>query len=143
MNPFSLNRNEEPINRPSFPMQEVLLALMILNFMLIGGIGYFLTGTQGKKALRASLTLLDPLKNIGYPFYRKIVIGRKVMKLNDRAVSEHHCIVKKRKMSYIIQDLRSTNGTFLNKRKIKKSLLRDGDVIEVGKSVLIFNLKKQ
>ena len=36
----------------------------------------------------------------------------------------------------MLEDLNSTNGTFHNSRKISSSLLRSGDTISVGRSVL-------
>ena len=42
-------------------------------------------------------------------------------------------------MRFMIFDLGSTGGTFVNGRKINKQLLNPGDVIEIGGVSLIFN----
>ena len=42
---------------------------------------------------------------------------------------------------YFIRDLESTNGTFVNARTIKEELLRIGDQIRIGNTVLVFEDK--
>ena len=52
--------------------------------------------------------------------------------IKDSTVSSHHAkIVSYFDASYI-EDLGSTNGTFVNGKKIQKHILNPGDVISVG-----------
>jgi adenylate cyclase len=59
-------------------------------------------------------------------------------RLDDNSVSRHHCKFVKSKNGYKIVDLGSTNGTFVNAKKIKEKTLKDGDNITVGRSILKF-----
>ena len=51
----------------------------------------------------------------------------------DRTVSSHHARIFTYLESSYIEDLSSTNGTYLNGKRIQKHTLRVGDVIKVGK----------
>lgn len=65
-----------------------------------------------------------------------ITIGRKPdndIKINDKSVSSHHCQIITVLNDSFIEDLQSTNGTYINSRRINKYALRDGDVISIGK----------
>ena len=41
---------------------------------------------------------------------------------------------------YVVEDLKSTNGTFVNEKPIARHTLLDGDVVLVGKHSLVFSL---
>lgn len=58
--------------------------------------------------------------------------------IDSLAVSGHHAVVKKIMNVYYIEDLKSTNGTFVNERKVDKYELLDGDRVIVGKHTLFF-----
>jgi pSer/pThr/pTyr-binding forkhead associated (FHA) protein len=59
--------------------------------------------------------------------------------IDNMAVSNFHATVKKVMNTYFIEDLNSTNGTFVNERKIVKYELLDGDEIIIGKHSLLFS----
>jgi len=64
-----------------------------------------------------------------------ITIGRKSdndIHLDNLAVSGHHAKILTILHDSFIEDLGSTNGTFLNGSAIKKSALSNGDVIKIG-----------
>ena len=70
--------------------------------------------------------------NIGYADENSIVI-------DDPLISYRHAKIKKKKSGYMIYDLLSENGTFVNGRKVLRPLyLRDFDEIQLGKTKLIF-----
>lgn len=52
----------------------------------------------------------------------------------DRQISRHHFLLDIRPPRCIIQDLDSTNGTFVNRQKILKAELNNGDNVRVGKT---------
>jgi FHA domain-containing protein len=56
--------------------------------------------------------------------------------LDDQSVSRRHAIVVMRGGRPRILDDRSTNGTFVNGRRVSQAELTDGDVIVVGRVML-------
>jgi EAL domain-containing protein (putative c-di-GMP-specific phosphodiesterase class I) len=50
-------------------------------------------------------------------------------------VSKHHAVLLVVKARYVIRDLLSTNGTFVNGVRVSEQLLSDGDVIHLGPTV--------
>jgi pSer/pThr/pTyr-binding forkhead associated (FHA) protein len=60
--------------------------------------------------------------------------------INDQHVSRYHAQIRKIKESYVLMDLESTVGTSINGRKIKQAFLKDGDVISIGGSPLLFGI---
>ncbi|MFQ5615805.1 MAG: FHA domain-containing protein [Anaerolineales bacterium] len=53
--------------------------------------------------------------------------------VSDTQISRHHAVIKRQGDSYIVSDLDSTNGTFVNGKRITEPVpLRVGDSITVG-----------
>ncbi len=70
---------------------------------------------------------------------REIVVGRSSeldMVLVEDMVSRKHAKIVTTDSQVMIQDLGSTNGTFVNGEKVKKARLKEGDRILVGTSIL-------
>ena len=68
-------------------------------------------------------------------------IGRKPdndLCLEDPAVSGHHARVVKIQEVLFLEDLASTNGTFINDRKVDRKQLQDADVIKIGVYRMIY-----
>ena len=68
-------------------------------------------------------------------------IGRKSdndIRIDNLAVSGHHAKIVTILNSSFIEDLNSTNGTFINGKKIKNHALSDGEVIQIGKHSLTY-----
>ena len=68
-------------------------------------------------------------------------IGRKTdndLCLEDVAVSGHHARIAQVQEALFLEDLRSTNGTFVNEQKIDRRQLQDADSIRIGTHRLIF-----
>jgi pSer/pThr/pTyr-binding forkhead associated (FHA) protein len=68
-------------------------------------------------------------------------IGRRTgseIHLDNPSVSGRHASVFTAGEESFIEDLNSTNGTFLNDRRISKQRLTDGDVIAIGKHTLTY-----
>ena len=69
-----------------------------------------------------------------------LTIGRgsdNTISLTDDRVSRHHARLQARDGLLILTDLDSTNGTRVNGSLIREVAIGDGDVLEVGDSVLI------
>lgn len=74
----------------------------------------------------------------------EITIGRKnknTIPIDNLQVSNKHARIVKHAGNYFIEDLKSTNGTFLNNEKITKEPLRDKDIITIGKHSLVIHLE--
>ena len=53
--------------------------------------------------------------------------------IDNLAVSGEHAVALMSGADVVIEDLNSTNGTYVNGRAVKKQLLQNGDTIELGK----------
>lgn len=77
-----------------------------------------------------------------------LTIGRTVeadLVFHDEQISRRHASIlsDSTRQSYIIADLGSTNGTFVNDRPITRCELKDGDKIFVGTTILKFVLQDE
>jgi len=57
------------------------------------------------------------------------------VELQSDSVSRRHCRIDKRKAGWIIKDLGSTNGTYVNDQLVEEYQLRRGDQIKVGDTI--------
>ena len=72
-----------------------------------------------------------------------VTIGRlpdNMIVIDNPAVSGRHARVYREGNHYVVEDLRSTNGTFVNDKPIARHTLLEGDVVLVGKHSLFFTL---
>jgi uncharacterized membrane protein len=56
----------------------------------------------------------------------------------DRTISGHHCEIYREGKNFFIRDLGSTNGVFVNSRKVDSAPLTEGDEIKLGGKVFSF-----
>jgi pSer/pThr/pTyr-binding forkhead associated (FHA) protein len=71
----------------------------------------------------------------------EISIGRKPendLVIDNPSVSGRHCRVVADGAEYFVEDLNSTNGTFLRDQKIARAALRHGDVLAIAKHTVEF-----
>ena len=69
----------------------------------------------------------------------EIIIGRDSgndIQIDNVAVSREHARITRGPNYYFIEDLNSTNGTFVNGKKINKKFLQEVDEISIGKHSL-------
>ncbi len=74
------------------------------------------------------------------PIGNKITIGRNQanqMVLSSQSVSGFHAKIYFEDGRYMLEDLKSTNGTFINGIKVDKKSLQPGDEIRISQTVLI------
>lgn len=64
-----------------------------------------------------------------------------IVLFKDKLVGPHHCDIKLEGSKYILSDCGTPMGTIVNGQKITRHILRQGDAIAVGNSVLVFNTK--
>jgi pSer/pThr/pTyr-binding forkhead associated (FHA) protein len=75
-----------------------------------------------------------------------VTIGREEgnsIQLNDERVSRFHLKIQEDRDKVVLTDLESTNGTKVNGEDIQLRILRFGDLISVGRSVLLFGSREQ
>lgn len=60
--------------------------------------------------------------------------------IDNPAVSGRHARVFREGNHYVVEDLKSTNGTFVNDKPIGRHTLLEGDVVLLGKHSLLFTL---
>lgn len=66
----------------------------------------------------------------------RTTIGRKPhndIQIDNLAISGEHAVIITLLNDSFLEDLNSTNGTYINGQAVKKHFLQDGDVIELGK----------
>lgn len=64
-----------------------------------------------------------------------------IVLFKDKLVGPHHCDIKLEGNKYVLIDCGTPMGTVVNGRRTSRHLLRQGDAIAIGNSVLIFNTK--
>ena len=75
-----------------------------------------------------------------------VTIGREEgngIQLNDDRVSRFHVKIQEDNRQLVLTDLESTNGTRVNGEDIQLRILRHGDLITVGRSVLLFGSRDE
>ena len=75
-----------------------------------------------------------------------ITIGREegnVVQLNDERISRYHVKIQEDDGRLVITDLDSTNGTRINGHVCNLKILRYGDTISVGRTVLLVGTREQ
>jgi len=71
--------------------------------------------------------------------HEEVSIGRSeqcTVCVNSDMVSRRHAVINRILGHYIVVDLKSTNGTFINDQRIERAELKDGDLLRTGKTVL-------
>jgi hypothetical protein len=58
--------------------------------------------------------------------------------LDDISVSRRHVVIEPTEAGFVAKDEGSLNGTYVNRMRIDRALLHDGDELQVGKFKLIF-----
>ena len=58
--------------------------------------------------------------------------------LDDVTVSRNHAVVSREDDAFVIADQGSLNGTYVNRRRIERQTLLDGDELQIGKYKLAF-----
>jgi hypothetical protein len=103
------------------------------------------TDTKGEKAESAPLPesaflIVDGVKE--FPLRKPVVnVGRRLdndLVIDDPRVSRHHAQLRAIKGRYVLFDLNSSGGTFINGQRTSQTVLYPGDVISLAGVSLIF-----
>lgn len=71
----------------------------------------------------------------------ELTLGRdasNLIQLNDSEVSRQHARVRKEETGFTLSDLGSSNGSFVNNEPVKERVLRTGDRVLLGRSLMLF-----
>jgi hypothetical protein len=87
------------------------------------------------------LKMIDPATSQVFPLGEEVTIGRapgcSVPLADDTYVSQLHARIYIRDGKPFVEDLGSTNGTFLNRDRLSKTMpLHRGDKLQIGQTVL-------
>jgi hypothetical protein len=113
------------------------------------------TGLEPEELVQADtkqirLTITDRaglIKDVEWNVEGSLFVGRSDICnifFDDDRLSKQHFVVEVNKMGCYIEDLESTNGTFVNGVKLtNRRMLLDGDVINAGREKFVFHIPKQ
>jgi len=99
-------------------------------------------GRRGDQPTRPyKLKMVDPATSQVFPLGEEVTIGRapgcSVPLADDTYVSQLHARIYIRDGKPFVEDLGSTNGTFLNRDRLSKTMpLHRGDKLQIGQTVL-------
>ena len=101
-----------------------------------------------KRTLVGSLTPDDRPDSV-YPLLdAECIIGRAsdtAITVPDGSVSSKHARILRTETGFVIEDLQSRNGTYVNGERVVEGQrpLADGDLIRVGKVIMTFNIARE
>lgn len=131
-----------------------LLALLYLFFFRVLQATWFGSGASAKPKTAAQgltskvrktkrrLVVLEPTALAGHSYQldSELTMGRAAgcqITLDDTYISQLHARVRNSETGVIVEDLGSTNGTYLNRKRVMApSVVSPGDKIQVGSTVL-------
>ena len=87
----------------------------------------------------------NPIQNYDLATGQSVTIGRledNDIVIENLAVSGHHAKIDSVGDGFLLTDLQSKNGCFVNEKMVASHWLSDGDIVSVGKHTLEFSLKE-
>ena len=99
-------------------------------------------GGRGGGKAAGRLRVIEPADQKGqvYELAEELTVGRAggcQITLDDTYVSQLHARVFRRDGQFYVEDLGSTNGTYLNRKKVTAPIaIRRGDRLQIGKTVM-------
>jgi hypothetical protein len=150
---------------PPFVLTVLKIVLLLLLYFFIyravRAIALDLYGRRGREPKRAREPKTKPIARRGKGAPKRVVVldarGRKVgahnlsgtlqvgrgtaceIRPDDTYLSQVHARISSRDGAWVVEDMGSTNGTFLNGRKVTvPTQVAPGDRVQVGKTILEF-----
>jgi general secretion pathway protein A len=71
----------------------------------------------------------------------RLVIGRTPdndLQIDSKFISRHHCQIVTQTDSCMIEDLNSTNGIYVQSKRVRRYNLNDGDVVQIGQHEVMY-----
>jgi len=114
-------------NRMQLP--DVQLSHTATNTDLVLPVGRILLASDGKTVVEREL---KP---------GRLVIGRTPdndLQIDSKFISRHHCQIVTQPDACLIEDLNSTNGIYVQSKRVRRYNLNDGDVVQVGQHEIMY-----
>jgi len=92
---------------------------------------------EGEKLVLVDLVRGNRLTLAETDPFNGILAGRSLatgLFLNGPSASRNHCRLKKNSNGWQVEDLDSSNGTWLNGEKIRRAELQPGDILQMGEN---------
>jgi general secretion pathway protein A len=113
-------------NRMKVPNMELMRPPLVESSPVVGRI---LLASEGK-------TIVERELKPG-----RLVIGRTTdndLQIDSKFISRHHCQIVTQQDSCLIEDLNSTNGIYVQSKRVRRHNLNDGDVVQVGQHEIMY-----
>jgi hypothetical protein len=134
----------------TFPVWMIIGIIAVLIF-LIGEVYIFLRKRVKKvfsetkePELLGRLIPKGEEQKPGYLLSKEVVyLGRDVKNdilLNDESVSRRHAQIVRQSEGFLLRDLGSKNGTFINNLRVEEQMLKNDDILTFGNLYFIFSM---
>lgn len=122
-----------------------IYTIIKLIYLDMRGLSFITSGNESYIELLNDVDTISYLIKEYYVLNRKISFGRGINNeviLGDPYISKHHAEIVNRDGEFVLRDLNSSNGTYLNDKQILGEVeLKSGDIIGLGD--LQFKFKKK
>ncbi|MEN0064598.1 MAG: FHA domain-containing protein [Myxococcota bacterium] len=118
---------------------EYVIDPFVLRFRVHGA-----STNAGASSATASLQLLGGAGTTFPITAQGLSIGRadeRDVVISDPAASRHHGTLSPRGTDYVLRDMGSANGLYVNSTRIRECVLADGDVIRIGNTEMRFSMQ--
>ena len=71
----------------------------------------------------------------------RLIIGRTSdndLQIDSKFVSRHHAQIVTTLQGCVIEDLNSTNGVYMRSKRVRRQILNDGDVFQIGQHEIMY-----
>jgi general secretion pathway protein A len=113
------------------------------NRMRVPNLEHLLTPQSESTPVVGRILLASEGKTVGERELKpgRLVIGRTSdndLQIDSKFISRHHCQIVTQQDSCLIEDLNSTNGIFVQSKRVRRHNLNDGDVVQVGQHEIMY-----
>ncbi len=70
-----------------------------------------------------------------------VTVGREAantIQLHDQEVSRYHADLRRQGNTYVLTDLGSSNGSYVNSNRVKSHILSSGDQVQLGRTLMLY-----
>src|SRR6185503_20158717 len=75
------------------------------------------------------------------PGDRRVVLGRTPdndLQIDSKYISRHHAQIVTSSSTSVLEDLNSTNGIYVRAKRVRRRMLNDGDVVQIGQHEVMY-----